>query len=154
LRVHENVIDLDRTPSQGDHSGHTYGQDPRVDVAQLGIQKRGCGISLLADAETDAVPTPCARFLFGRERELSSDTAASPLWQDENVLDLRKAQVCPGPRNVRVPDRLISVPRDEVGRALFDLLTETVERQASIDVGDLAWLQFSYRDHVRKCHTV
>jgi hypothetical protein len=101
----------------------------------------------LTDAQADALPAPCARFLLGCIRELSSDPLASSLWQDEDVLNLGNAEVCTDPGNVRVPDRPIIVPCDEIGRALFNLLVETAKRQALIDIGDLAWLQLSYRQH-------
>ena len=113
--VHESVVDLEPTPSQRDHSGHAYWIDACVYVAQLRIETARGDIALLADAEADAVPAPFTRFLLRCVRELSCDPAAPPLWQDEDVLDLRKAQVCPDPRDVRVPDRLIAVPGDEVG---------------------------------------
>ena len=53
------------------------------------------------------------------------------------------------PIRMILPDGPIFVPCDEVGRSLRTLLVETVERQTSIDVSDLARLQRSHRDHQR-----
>jgi hypothetical protein len=132
----------------------TRAQDrPCVDVTELRIQTPRCDIPVLTDAHADALPAPCARFLLGCVRELSSDPQASSLGQHEDVLDLGNPQVCTDPSDVRVPDRPIIVPCDEVGGALFNLLVYTAKRQTLIDVGDLARLQRSYRQHGGKCHT-
>jgi hypothetical protein len=108
--------------AQNDHTGDAHSIVPCVDVTELRIQTSRCDIPVSTDAQADALPAPFARFLLGCIRELSSDPLASSLGQHEHVLDLGNAQMGTDPSDVRVPDRLIIVPCDEVGRALFNLL--------------------------------
>jgi hypothetical protein len=54
---------------------------------------------------------------------------------------------------MRVPYWLMIVPSDEVRRTFSGLLVQAAERQVLIDVGDLTWLQRSYRNHSAECRT-
>jgi hypothetical protein len=84
---------------------------------------------------------------------LSCDPASPSLGHDEDVLDLGNAQMCADPSDMGVPDGLIMVPCDEVGRSVRTLLVETVKWQASIDITDLARLELSHSHHGREFHT-
>ena len=120
--VHERVVDLEWPAADGDHPGDAHRIDPCIGVAELRIEIPRRDIPVLTDAQADGLPAPRPRFLLSCIRKLSSDPLASPLGHHEDILNLGNAQVCADPSDVRVPDRPIIVPGDEVGRAFCDLL--------------------------------
>ena len=98
------------------------GSTPAATYPSFAYRLLAATFPVLTDAQADALPAPRPRFLLSCIRELSSDPLAPTLGQHEDVLNLGNAQVCTDPSDVRVPDRPLIVPSDEVGRTPFNLL--------------------------------
>src|SRR5207253_3892916 len=119
--VDERIVHRQRLSSDDDRPFDSFGRDARVAVAELLVELSG---RVVRDPVAEANPPPPA--LAGEtlcaEREGGSDTAPALLREDVHVLHLGDTQLRVVPGDVRVPDRLVAVPRDEVGLRAFEAM--------------------------------
>ena len=136
--VDKRVVDGDRASADRDRALHPPRLEAGVAIAEPFVETAR---RVVADAVADAEPAVAAarRDPLGVLHECGRDASPAAFLQHEDVLYLRDTDLGLRPRDVGVADRLVAVPRDEIGLRSV----ETAERQPRVDALDLARVQLA-----------
>jgi hypothetical protein len=130
--VDQRVVDLHSSPTHNDRSFHPLGRQAGIPVAEALVQ---ASRRVVPDAvpEADAGMSSRRGLALGRGHQLRRDTAPAMSEGDEYIPHLGYPDLSAGPGDVRVADRLVAVPSDEVRL----MSAEAMQRQAVADPLDV-----------------
>src|SRR5439155_6916024 len=94
--IDHRVVELDLVSADDDRAEMALRRKPGIPVAELLVQSPSRNV-VVGEAEADPIVTALGSEVLGCTGELGRDPLAAPFRQDEEILDLGDAHLCPGP---------------------------------------------------------